>query len=163
MRSLIVLQIILLLAPITHATSLTAQEFIPKGWYKVKAEGRFTFHLPKSMKLASKVRCEECGWGSSYSDMRIGLHAESTSWDESYAPHYLAKQGEYVKELSVIDGRKARVESWRSVDAPKGFEYFAEVKFYGADGRLVARLSAWCKGRHEVETAKRIFRTIDFP
>jgi hypothetical protein len=163
MLNLIILQIVLLFSPTAHGASPTPQELIPRGWYKVNAEGRFTFRLPKSMKLNGTQRCEECGWGSSFSNKRIGLHAESTSWDAGYAPHYLARQEEYVKELTEIDGRKARIESWRSGDAPEGFKYFAEVKYYGADGKLVARLSAWCRGRHDVETAKQIFRTIDFP
>jgi hypothetical protein len=163
MRNLAVLKIILLLSLITHVASLTSQAFVPKGWRKIDAGGRFTFHLPKSMKLIGNKRCEECGWSGQFSDWRINLHAEFTSWNEGYAAWYLAKQKEYAKELTEIDGRKAKIESWRSEEAPKGFNYFAEVRFYGADGKLVARLEAWCKGRYEVETAKQIFRTVDFP
>jgi hypothetical protein len=139
------------------------QALVPKGWRKIDAGGRFAFYLPKSMKLIGNKRCEECGWSGQFSDWRISLHAESSSWNGGYAAWYLAKQKEYAKELTEIDGRKAKIESWRSEEAPKGFNYFTEVRFYGADGKLAARFEAWCKGRHGVEAAKQIFRTVDFP
>ena len=138
------------------------QVSIPDGWRKIDAEGRFTFSLPESMKLSSNVRCVECAWGSTYSDARILLYAEYTSWNEEYASHYLAKQKEYVKELTEVDGRKAKIQSWRAEDSPEGFGYIAEVRFYGADGKLVARMSALCKEGRDVETAKQVFRTVDF-
>ena len=140
-----------------------AQVSIPDGWHKIDAEGRFTFYLPGTMKLSSDERCEECAWGSTFSDDRIRLYAEYTSWNEEYAPHYLAKQKEYVKELTEIDGRSAKIQSWQTEDSPEGFGYIAEVRFYGADRKLVARVSALCREGRDVETAKQIFRTVDFP
>jgi hypothetical protein len=139
------------------------QVSIPDGWRKVDAEGHFTFYLPESMKLSSDARCVECAWGSTYSDGRIQLYAEYTSWNEEYAAHHLAKQKEYVKELTEVDGRKAKIQSWRAGDLPGGFGHIAEVRFYGVDGKLVARMSALCKERRDVEIAKQVFRTVDFP
>lgn len=140
-----------------------AQISIPNGWRKIDAEGHFTFYLPESMKLRSEVRCVECAWGSTFSDDRIRLYAEYTSWNEEYAPQYLAKQKEYGTELTEIDGKKAKIQSWRSEDSPKGFRYIAEVRFYEVDGKLIARMSSSCKEGRDVEIVKQIFRTVDFP
>jgi hypothetical protein len=148
------------------ASSVAAQVnqvSIRAGWRKIDADGHFTFYLPKSMKLRSEARCLECAWGSTYSDNRIRLYTEYTSWNEEYAANYLTKQKEYVKELVEVDGRKAKIQSWRAEDSPKGFGYIAEVRFYGADGKLEARMSALCKEGHDVEIAKQVFKTVDFP
>jgi hypothetical protein len=165
MRNFTVLKTILLLSLITHVASMASQALVPKGWRKIDAGSRFTFHLPKSMKLIGNKMCEECGWSGQFSNRRISLHVVSTDLtvNERYAARNHAKQKEYVKELIEIDGRKGTMVSWRPEESPQGFSYFAEVSFYGADGILLARLEAWCKGRHEVETAKQIFRTVNFP
>jgi hypothetical protein len=136
------------------------QEGAPPGWQRIDAEGYFAFYLPSSMQLRSTIRCEECAWGSTYANERISLHATYTSWNEGYTAEYLAKQPEYQRQNTEIGGKKAKIQSWRSSDLPDGFIYFAEVRFYGGDGKLVARLSASCKSSSDVETAKQIFRTV---
>jgi len=136
-----------------------AQQPIPNGWQRIDAEGYFSFYLPPAMQLRSTERCEECAWGSTYADDRIRLYAEYTSWNEEYAEQYLTKQPEYQKQVAEIGGKKAKVQSWRTEDSPEGFAYAAEVRFYGANGKLVARLSASCKAQSDVDTAKQIFRT----
>jgi hypothetical protein len=142
------------------ASKPIAKEPIPSGWQRIDAEGYFSFYLPPGMQLRSTERCEECAWGSTYADDRILLHAEYTSWNEEYAEPYLTKQPDYQKQITEIGGKKAKVQSWRTQDSPEQFAYIAEVRFYGSDGKLVARLSASCKAQHDVDTAKQIFRTV---
>jgi hypothetical protein len=67
------------------------------------------------MKLSSVERSVECAWGSTFSDNRISVHGEYSDWNEEYAPHYLAKQQEYVKELTEIDGKSAKIQTWPAV------------------------------------------------
>jgi hypothetical protein len=136
-----------------------AQKPIPDGWKRIDAEGYFSFYLPPSMQLRSTARCEECAWGSSYGDHPIRLYAEYTSWNEEYAEQYLTKQPDYQKQITEIGGKRAKVQSWRNQDSAGGFAYTAEVRFYGGNGKLVARLSASCKAQSDVNTAKQIFRT----
>jgi len=162
MRNLILIGLTFLTACF-YLDASTAQENIPGEWRKVAADVHFTFRLPTSMKLSSEERCVECAWGSTFSDDRIRLHAEYTDWNEEHAPQFLAKQQEYVKESTEIDGKSAKIQSWRSEDVPQGFRYIAEVRFYGTDRKLIARLSALCKERRDVETAKQIFSSVDFP
>jgi hypothetical protein len=111
------------------------------------------------MQLRSTVRCEECTWGSTYADERMRLYAEYTSWNEEYTEQYLTKQPDYQKQIIDIGGKKAKVQSWRNQDSAQAFAYTAEVRFYGGNGKLVARLSASCKTLSDVDTAKQIFRT----
>jgi len=111
------------------------------------------------MHLRSTERCEECAWGSSYADERIRLHATYTSWNEGYSKDYLLKQAEYQNETTEIAGKKTRIDSWRTSDSSDGFLYIAEARFFGADGKLVARFSASSKSQSDLETVKQIFRT----
>ena len=141
------------------ASKPSAQEPIPNGWQRIDAKGYFSFYLPPSMQLRSTERCEECTWGSTYADDRIRLYAEYTSWNEEYAEQYLTKQPDYQKQITEIGGKKAKVQSWRNQDSPDGFAYTAEVRFYGGNGKLVARLSASCKAQSDIDMAKQIFRT----
>jgi hypothetical protein len=135
---------------------------IPEGWKKVEAEKFMTFYLPNGMRPESEERCVECAWGSIYSDDRIRLYAEYTSWNEEYAPHYLAKQAEYVKEMTTIDGNSAKIQSWRLERAVNGYNLTTEVRIYDAAGKLKARMSALCKESDDIETAKKVFMTIKF-
>ena len=141
-------------------TTAQAQISIPNDWHKVDAGGYFIFYVPPSLRLKSAARCLECSWGSRFADKRISLYAEYTSWNEEYAQHYLAKQSEYLKMVTEIAGRRVKIQSWRSQESARRFNYVAEARFYDADGNMVARLSADCKDRPDVYVAKQIFMTV---
>jgi hypothetical protein len=64
------------------------------------------------MRLSSAERCQECAWGSTFSNGRIRLHAEFSTWNEEYTAQYLEKQQEYVKEWTEIDGKRAKIQSF---------------------------------------------------
>ena len=159
---LIILALISLPAQ-TSSRSQTGTVPGPKGWREIKAGKYFTFSLPQAMRLTSEETCVECAWGSTFSDDRISLHATYSSWDEGYAEHYLARQTEYKKESLTIAGRKAKIQTWRWEQPVRGHGYYAEVKFYSlANGRMVAEMTALCKESRDVETARRIFNTVEF-
>ena len=136
---------------------------VPAGWTKVTADGLFAFHLPKDMKVSSNEMSEESAWGRSFSNNGIRLYAEYSSWEEGYAATYLAKQFEYEKERIELNGRKAVVHSWRWAEPPGIYKYEAEFRIYDAQGRMLVRMSADCQERADVELAKRIFTTVEFP
>lgn len=132
-------------------------------WRTINGGKHFTFRLPEAMRLTSEETCVECAWGSTYSDSRISLHATYSSWDEGYADHYLARQSEYKKETVTIAGKEARIQTWRWEQPVRGYAYFAEAKFYRpAGGKMVAEMRALCKEARDVETARRIFDTVEF-
>jgi hypothetical protein len=137
-----------------------AQAPIPNGWQRIDADGYFAFYLPPSIHLLSTERCEECAWGSTYADDNIRLGAEYTHWNDGYSLEYLAKQPEYQKQITEIAGKKVTIQSWRSLEPTDGFAYIVEARFYGGDGKLVARMTALCKSQADMETAKQIFRTV---
>ena len=139
------------------------QSAIAAGWTRVDADKFFTFYLPESMRLVSEERCEECAWGSTYSDDRLRLYAEYTSWNEEFAPQYLAKQADYVKEIGELDSKAAKIQSWSLPEPVDGYRYTGEARIYDPrDGRLIARMSVWCKDASDLETARSVFRTIRF-
>jgi hypothetical protein len=135
---------------------------IPEGWKRVEADKFMTFYLPNGMRLESAEMCVECAWGSTYSNDRIRLHATYTSWNEEYAQHYLAKQAEYVKEMTTIDGNRAKIQSWRLEQVVDEYNLTIEVRVYDSSGKLKAMMSALCKAGSDLETAKKIFMTIQF-
>jgi hypothetical protein len=87
MRNVILIIALSFLTPCIHSQASVAQENTANLWRKVDAGGYFTFRLPNDMKLTSEERCLECGWGSTFSDSRIRLHAEYSDWNEEYAGH----------------------------------------------------------------------------
>jgi hypothetical protein len=135
---------------------------IPEGWKRVEAAKFMTFYLPNGMRLESEERCMECAWGSTYSNDRIRLDATYTSWNSEYAQHYLAKQAEYVKEMTTIDGNRAKIQSWRLEQVVDEYKLTIEVRVYDSSGKLKAMMSALCKEGNDLETAKKIFMTIQF-
>src|SRR5262245_50617117 len=135
---------------------------IPEGWKRVEADKFMTFYLPDGIRLESGERCMECAWGSTYSNDRIRLYATYTSRNEEYAQHYLAKQAEYVKEMTSIDGNRAKIQSWRLEKAVDEYNLTIEVRVYDSSGKLKAMMSALCKAGGDLETAKKIFNTIQF-
>jgi hypothetical protein len=136
---------------------------VPAGWYKVDAKGLFAFYLPDSMRLSSREQSLEATWGSAFSNRRMQVYAEYSTWPEGYAPEYLAQQFEYEKERTEIDGRSAVVQSWRWADPHHPYDYHAEVRIYDAQGKKLLDMSAGCKDRQDVEIARKIFKTIQFP
>lgn len=136
---------------------------IPADWNKVTADGLFSFYVPKNMKVSSNEMSEEAAWGRSFSNDGIRLYAEYSSWEEGYTSEYLAKQFEYEKERIELNGRKALVHSWRWAEPATHYKYEAEVRVYDAQGKMLVRMSADCMERSDVELAKRIFMTVQFP
>jgi len=135
---------------------------IPEGWKRVEGGKFMTFYLPNDMRLESAEMCVECAWGSTYSNDRMRLHATYTSWNEEYAQHYLAKQAEYVKEMTTIDGNIAKIQSWRLEQVVDGYTRTIEARVYDSSGGLKAMMYAWCNEGSDLEKAKKIFMTIHF-
>jgi hypothetical protein len=135
---------------------------IQADWNKVTADGLFSFYVPKNMKVSGNEVSPEAAWGRSFSNKGMRLYVEYSSWEERYAADYLAKQFEYEKERIELSGRKALVHSWRWAERTP-YKYKAECRIYDAQGRMLVRMSADCSERADVELAKRIFMTIEFP
>jgi hypothetical protein len=146
----------------SYSQTLKVGPTIPEGWKMIEADKFMTFYLPDGMRLVSEERCVECAWGSTYSNDRIRLYAEYTSWNSEYAAHYLAKQADYLKEMTTIDGNRAKIQSWRLEQAVDGFNLYTEVRIYDPSGKLKARMSALCIESIDIETAKKIYTTIQF-
>ena len=136
---------------------------VPADWNKVTADGLFAFYLPRNMKVSGNEVSLEAAWGRSFSNNGIRLYTEYSSWEERYAATYLAKQFEYQKERIELNGRKALVHSWRWAEPATIYKYEAEFRIYDAQGKMLVRMSADCKDRTDVELAKRIFMTVQFP
>ena len=135
---------------------------IPEGWKRVEADKFMTFYLPNGMRLEREEMCVECAWGSTYSNDRMRLHATYTSWNEEYAQDYLAKQAEYVREMTTIDGNRAKIQSWRLEQGVDEYNLTIEVRVYDSSGKLKAMMYALCKEGSDLEAAKKIFMTMQF-
>jgi predicted lipoprotein len=74
----------------------------------------------------------------------------------------LAKQAEYVKEMTTIDSNRAKIQSWRLEQVVDEYNLTIEVRVYDSSSKLKAMMSALCKAGSDLETAKKIFMTIQF-
>ena len=142
-----------------------AKPELPEGWYEVKAGKFFIFYLPKNMKLRVPGGSPESEWGSSYSNDEMTLSAEYSSWGGEVAPDYAARQVEYKKEVTIIDGRIAKIQSWRLEDANWGhdYKYTAGLILYDAiSGEKRAQMHLLSKQGNGIEIANQIFKSIQF-
>jgi hypothetical protein len=141
------------------------QPKIPEGWNQIKADRFFTFYLPGSMKLVIAAGSPESEWGSTYSNDQMTLGAEYGSWGGEMAADYLAKQAEYQKVITTIDGKTAKIQSWRLEEANWNHDYkhTAHLLLYNPhNGKRMAEMTVLCYQSSEIETAKQIFNTIQF-
>lgn len=142
-----------------------AKPKMPERWYEVQADGLFTFYLPKSLKLTSPGGSPESEWGSTFANDQMYLHADYGSWGGETAPEYLAKQAEYHKEITNIDGMTAKIQSYRIGEGNWGhdYKYATELHIYTSnDSEKKLSMGFMCKQRSDIEIAKKIFNSIQF-
>lgn len=149
-------------APPAETAIPRLERVIPRGWYKVDAKSYFTFYLPKSVRLSSTEQSVEAAWGSTYSNDRIQLFAEYTSWQEGWSPTFLSKQKNYEKQLVEISGRRAVIRSWCWEKPESSFKCIAELRV-SHEKKHRAELSINVLKYQDLELAKQIFRTVELP
>ena len=148
--------------PPAEAALPRLERVIPRNWYKVDAKGYFTFYLPKSVRLSSTEQSEEAVWGSIFSNNRIQVDAEYTSWSEGWDPNFLSKQVDYEKQLVEISGRRAVIRSWCWAKPESNFKCAAELRVSDQKNRR-AHLTVGALEYQDLELAKQIFRTVELP
>lgn len=166
MRNFRFLAIIVFLSFCVSADALSTQESIPDGWTKIDARGQFTFFLPQDMKLDCVEPCGAGSWSKAYRGDRLRLYTSYTTHTSLVEKFYLAEDmpqmPDYENEITEIDGRRARIMSARD-DGHKELKYVVELQLFNDKEEKIIWMAAKCKDRSEIEVAKKIFRTIDFP
>src|SRR4030095_3471371 len=132
---------------------------VPCGWYKVDGAQFFSFYLPTDIQLSSTERSEEATWGSIFTSKRIRLEAEYTSFLESLGEEYLARQIDYRTELVLLDGRKAKIQSWCWAKPDTDFKCQSELRVFDSSANRV-HLVVTMKDQQDREEALQIFRTV---
>src|SRR5215204_5807486 len=113
------------------------ERFIPPNWYRIEGGGFFSFYLPRNVKLSSSERSEESAWGSSFSNDRVRVYAEYTSFPEGWAAEYLAKQHNYQKQFVEISGRRSLIHSWCWVKPEGEYQCESELRIMHEKKRRV--------------------------
>lgn len=138
---------------------------LKNGWYEVNADKFYTFYLPLTLPLTRSTTNPEAEWGSTYSNDQITLSAEYSSYSEEINAEYADKQSEYKKEITTIDGRRAKIQSWKLEDANWGhdYKYCASLILYEQKtGKQVAKMNLLSKQREGIALANEIFKTVRF-
>jgi len=138
------------------------ERIVLNDWYRVNGNGYLTFYLPQTIKLRSTERSQEAAWGSVFSDDRIRVFAEYTTFGEEWAESHLEKQNTYQKEFVDIDGRKAKIRSWCWATPETKFKCQAELIISDVPKNW-AKLAVDVKHQRDLELARRIFQTVSLP
>lgn len=134
-------------------------------WYEVKADKFFTFSLPQNLPVTIPAGNPESAWGSTYANEQMTLYAQYSSYGEEVDAEYAAKQAEYKKEITNIDGRRAKIQSWRLPEENWGhdYKYYAGLVLYDqGTGKQIASMRLLSKQREGIDLANEIFKTIKF-
>jgi len=100
--------------------------------------------------------------GSVFSDDRIRVFAEYTTFGEEWAESHLEKQNTYQKEFVDVDGRKAKIRSWCWATPETKFKCQAELIISDVPKNW-AKLAVDVKHQRDLELARRIFQTVSLP
>lgn len=127
-------------------------------WQRVEIKGRFSFSIPPEMKRTS----------ASGIDSLVGEYRSpniSLSFDYGWYSDPLDYQGRtnYEESFIEVDGRKAKLVTFRQTDSKNDFANFAGIHF--ADpGDDQNKLTMWARyqNRNDLDQIKRVFQSIKF-
>jgi hypothetical protein len=143
--------------------SLNAQNSIPSGWRKVDANGKFNFYLPPSMWDTGASGIEE--FHKEFTNGRIHLSFDYEPMGIlAYSKRTVAFGKNFEETELQVDGKKSYLFVYQGLDRKKRRTYNAD--FYVGDlpnGHSILHMWVTTWSPKNVETAKQIFQTIDFP
>jgi hypothetical protein len=132
-----------------------------EGWRRVDAEGRLAFYLPPAMKQRDVHGIENLY--QEYSDGRLTL---SFVYEPMSVLAYTARESEFGKDYreiaTEIDGQKALLFIYHR-DTAAVRTYHADI-YVGDLPKGRVRLWMWARStnRDDMETAQRIFSSVEF-
>jgi len=143
--------------------SLYAQNSVPSGWRKIDANGKFIFYLPPGMRDTGISNLE--GFHKEYSNGRLHLSFDHEPMDILAYSNRTVAFGKNFQETELqVDGRKSYLFVYQGLDRKKRRTYNADL--YVGDlpnGHSVLHMWVTSRSAQNVETAKMIFQTIEFP
>lgn len=152
---------VLLTIAICHS-AVVSQSSVPVTWQKVNVDRKFTFSLPSDMKQSKRLYTEDI-FGE-YTNGRVVLvfvHQPFgfLAYDRRRANHLK----DYQETETQIDGRKANVRTFYTVEKDSQ-KYVAELVLGNwAEGKVELRMSLVSNNSADLDVAKRIFTSVDFP
>jgi len=127
-------------------------------WQKIEIKGRFSFSIPPEMKRTS----------AQDTDSLVGEYRSSNislSFDYGWYSDPLDYQGrtDYEESFIEIDGRKAKLVTFRQTNSQNGFANFAGIHFSElADGQNKLTMWARYQNRNDLNQIKKVFQSIKF-
>lgn len=143
----------------------SAQSLIPDGWTKIDLDS-FSFFAPSDLKNQKVRGIDSTVWKFRNREMTLDLDYGRYSNDLQF----YADQPDYHTEWLRIDGKKAKIASWRMSDAyladcpKKGRGYVAAVYFPDLGGSGTTKLTFWasCIDSATRDSARKVFLSVRF-
>ena len=148
--------IFLILAAVCGCAPDTSTE-PPSDWVRIDA-GEFRFHVPPDFEPVAVQGVDSIV--GSYQGSSISLGFDYGSYSDPLRDN---DQPNYTIRHERIDGRKARIVSYDNPESARPYAFSTGIHFAAVNGNG-ARLTllAACKTRADLNTARTIFRTIQF-
>ena len=140
-----------------------AQFSVPSGWRKIDADGKFSFYLPPDMRDTGIRGMENLH--REYTNGRMHLSYDYEPYGYLSYERRARKFGNDFQETQLqIDGRKSFLFVYRDLDRKSRPTYNADL-YVGDLPNSEVTVRMWISSRsaRDVETAKTIFQTINFP
>jgi hypothetical protein len=151
------------LIPEANTSIPDKQDSAPSGWRKIDADGKFSFYLPPDMRDIGRGSIEN--FHREYTNGRLHLSFDyDPFFYRSYENRALAFGKDFQEIELQVDGKKAFVFVYQTKDWKKRRIYLAE--FWVGDlpnGEVILTMTADGRSLQAMETAKTIFRTVEFP
>lgn len=141
-----------------------------QSWQKIDAEGLFTFYLPPDMKKTDMAGVESFLGEYLGSERRFLFVYEPYSY-LAYDSRHSEEMEDYQEMETKIGGRKAVIRTYHTTDENAYYSngssqttYVAELHVGDwAKGRVELFMSLESKSSDDLEIAKQIFSSVEFP
>ena len=146
----------------TSTSIAVAQDSAPSGWRKIDADGKFSFYLPPNMRDTGVHSLENYHREYTNGHMQVSFDYEAF-FCRAYENR--ARAGKDFQEMELqVDGKKAFLFTYQSNDWKNRLWYMAELHVGDLPNcKVILWMTVSSRSPRALETAKTIFRTINFP
>jgi hypothetical protein len=131
---------------------------VPDGWKKISV-CQFHFLIPQSMKNQNARGIDSCVAEFKSSKMRLAIDYGA------YSGSYMSDGSnlDFKEEVAEIDGKKAQLVTFKDARERRDFVAGLYVLIHEETGRKISlNMTITVRSAEDLETAKRVFRSIRF-
>ena len=139
------------------------QTSVPSGWRKIDADGKFSFYLPPDMRDTGRSSLEN--FHREYTNGRMQVRFDYDPYQHLAYSNRAGTFGSGFQEMELqVDGQKSFLFIYKNVDRKNRRMHNADLYVGDLPNSYVTMyMGVTSRSERDLETAKTIFRTINFP